>query len=114
MIDNKFKRMAIGFARRTYGAAGALLVIAIFLQIAGPFAMLELNELPAGTADPVKVGLAYVVKVLMDIFTLQLVGIAALIAFLAHPVLTSVVKEEESGACGVVVPHGGAEETAVH
>ncbi|MDE1657247.1 hypothetical protein [Actinotignum sanguinis] len=106
--------MAIGFARRTYGAAGALLVIAIFLQIAGPFAMLELNELPAGTADPVKVGLAYVVKVLMDIFTLQLVGIAALIAFLAHPVLTSVVKEEESGACGVVVPHGGAEETAVH
>ncbi|EPD26337.1 hypothetical protein [Actinotignum schaalii] len=93
MIDNKFKRMAIGFVRRTYGVAGALLVIAIFLQIAGPFAMLELNELPAGTADPVKVGLAFVVKVLMDIFTLQLAGVAVLIAFLAHPVLTSVVKE---------------------
>ncbi|MDE1577760.1 hypothetical protein PWJ87_07155 [Actinotignum sanguinis] len=114
MIDNKFTRMAIGFARRTYGVAGALLVIAIFLQIAGPFAMLELNELPAGTADPVKVGLAYVVKVLMDIFTVQLAGIAALIGFLAHPALTAVVKEEGSGAGGVVVPHGGAEETTVH
>ncbi|MGJ9576901.1 hypothetical protein [Actinotignum sp. GS-2025c] len=102
------------FARRTYGVAGVLLVIAIFLQIAGPFAMLELNELPAGTADPVKVGLAFVVKVLMDIFTLQLAGVAVLIAFLAHPVLTSVVKEEESGAGGVVVPNSAAEETAVH
>lgn len=114
MMPNLSPNILKSFARRTYGVAGALLVIAIFLQIAGPFAMLELNELSAGTADPVKVGLAYVVKVLMDIFTLQLVGVAALIAFLAHPVLTSVVKEEESGAGGVVVPHGGAEETAVH
>ncbi|MDY5147804.1 hypothetical protein DDD64_05600 [Actinotignum sanguinis] len=114
MTMNVSPNLLKNFARRTYGVAGALLVIAIFLQIAGPFAMLELNELPAGTADPVKVGLAYVVKVLMDIFTLQLVGIAALIAFLAHPVLTSVVKEEESGAGGVVVPNGAGEETAAH
>ncbi|MDK6926601.1 hypothetical protein QP305_02465 [Actinotignum timonense] len=114
MTMNVSPNLLKSFARRTYGVAGALLVIAIFLQIAGPFAMLELNELPAGTADPVKVGLAYVVKVLMDIFTLQLAGVAALIAFLAHPVLTSVVKEEESGAGGVVVPNGAAEETAAH
>ncbi|MGN2368105.1 hypothetical protein ACTFPK_07195 [Actinotignum sp. UMB0459] len=114
MTMNVSPNLLKNFARRTYGVAGALLVIAIFLQITGPFAMLELNELPAGTADPVKVGLAYVVKVLMDIFTLQLVGIAALIAFLAHPVLTSVVKEEGSGAGGVVVPNGAGEENTAH
>ncbi len=114
MTMNVSPNLLKNFARRTYGVAGALLVIAIFLQIAGPFAMLELNELPAGTADPVKVGLAFVVKVLMDIFTLQLAGVAALIAFLAHPVLTSVVKEEGSGAGVVVVPNSATEETAVH
>ncbi|MGJ9440459.1 MULTISPECIES: hypothetical protein [unclassified Actinotignum] len=114
MTMNVSPNLLKNFARRTYGVAGVLLVIAIVLQIAGPSAMEPLTDLLAGTADPVKVGLAYVVKVLMDIFTFQLAGVAALIAFLAYPVLTSVVKEEGSGAGGVVVPNGAAEETAAH